>query len=36
MNFSRAEKMAAEKGKKLDELSQDELQELMKVIFDGQ
>ena len=36
INFSRAEKMAAEKGKKLDELSQDELQELMKVIFDGQ
>ena len=36
INFSRAEKMAAEKGKKLDEMSEDELAELMKVIFDGQ
>ena len=36
IDFSRAEKMAADKGKKLDELSDDQLTELMKTVFGGQ
>lgn len=36
MNFSRLEKLAQERSKKLDELSEDELRELMKQVFSGQ
>ncbi len=36
MNFSRLEKLAQERSKKLDELSEDELREFMKQVFSGQ
>lgn len=36
INFSRLEKLAQERSKKLDELSEDELRELMKQVFSGQ
>lgn len=36
MGFSRLEKMSQERGKKLDELSEEEFRELINKVFDGQ
>ena len=36
INFSRLEKMAQQKSKKLDELSEEELRKLIEQVFGGQ